>query len=293
MGHAANALTRLPLLGSIDGSTRAHPPRIRHPTFGRSSSRVATVIRFVVDDNRRLPAGVGQLVKRQLFRDVPPFTCNIAFACGPIRRNRGSYSDPSSPWFNVFTGVYEVVVKRSLWPEPFAYRDGKPMPEQLLRLGVADWWYFSAYLYGVPLGTDMCGDPLAGAQWTSAPHCGPEGLARWDRVDACGIRVPAPSAALRWWERGQPSPVWRALWQLTLGCPPQRAASPRHCLMRARTLLRTYSDDRHHRTLVLGATANMSHPNVAATTSLLEAQFRSIEDLAMTRYRRYGGRFDA
>jgi hypothetical protein len=58
--------------------------------------------------------------------------------------------------------------------------------------------------------------------------------------------------------------------------------------MGARALICSFSDDRTHRTLVLGAAVDVAHPDTAAVTSLLEAQLEAIEALARGRYRDYG-----
>jgi hypothetical protein len=289
MGLAAAVLTRLPLVGSIDGSVRAHPPTVNHPTLGRSSSRVPTVVRFKVDDKHRPPAGVGRLTKQTLFAELPPFTCNVAFACGPIHRNVGTYADPSSPWFNIFTGVYEVVAERTLWPHPFGYHhDRRPQPEHVIRLGVADWTYFSAHLYGVALADIDNRDPLHGVRCSTTPHPMPDPLTRWDLLEIEGVRIPDPAQAQRFWTRGQLPHVWRGVWQIALGLPPPDNGPTRPSVMRARVLMCTRSDARNHRTLVLGATADTNHPNAALTNSLLETQFHAIEQLARTRYNNYG-----
>jgi hypothetical protein len=288
MGRLVGALTHLPLIGSIDGSLRARPPMIDHPTLGRSVSRAPTVVRFRVDDRRRMPAGVGRLAKQTLFADLPPFTCSVAFACGPIRRTMGSYADPSSPWFNVFTGVYEVLAERVLWAQPFGYGDGRPSPEHVIRLGVADWNYFSAHLYGVPLADLASEDALDGVRWWARPHPAGDVPSGWDRLEIEGVGAPDPSRAQPWWVRGEPSRLWRGLWQFAFGRPAHRSTSSRPSVMRARVLMCAYSDARVHRTLVLGATANTTHPDDAAVEALLDAQFQSIEHLARTRYGHYG-----
>ncbi len=181
----------LPELGAVDGHVFAAGVQIDDPRIGASVSP-PVVVRIEVDENGKPePAGVGALVKRKFFADRQPFLFNVMFACGrPEPGGAGSYTDPRSIWFNVFVGYYEIDVSKALWKRPFAYDlDGKQVEmDDMIRLGKADWNYFSNYVYGVPEGAITPHDALAPARGRSL---GKEriGHRMWDLIEIEGAEM--------------------------------------------------------------------------------------------------------
>lgn len=146
---------RLPLVGEIDGRFEVKPAVIDDPVYGQST-HLPTVLEIVVSDKRRWPLRVGKLVDRRFFADRPPIIFNVCFSCHhPDARGRSAYADPTSHWFNVFFGFYEIDVRKAQWGRPFGFKSAdREHPEiefdDLQRIGKSDWNYFSNYVYGVP-----------------------------------------------------------------------------------------------------------------------------------------------
>jgi len=143
------------LPGSIDGHMLAYAPVINDPEFGDSSvKKVPFVLRILVQDEQigTDPVHIGKLGKDMVFPEYPRFQFNVAASVGESTSNGGVYGDPSSIWFNVFLGFYEIVAKeKDGWTRPFGYEeDGTTInKEDFARLFCVDWNLFSAFMYGV------------------------------------------------------------------------------------------------------------------------------------------------
>ncbi len=146
-----------PSIGIIDDRTAFYPPVVDDPTYGRSQNCMDTILRFHVEDNERKVCRVGQLVKQRMFpAPYQPFVFNAVACVGEFTEDGPQrYGNPRSPWFNVFLGYYQIDCDRSVWDRPFGFEapaciHSVPRIEDLLRLGKADWNYFSNWDYGVP-----------------------------------------------------------------------------------------------------------------------------------------------
>jgi hypothetical protein len=100
------------------------------------------------------PNRAGAKAKKALFSTYPEFDFTVVFASAkPSFFRISDYANPKSHWFNVFYGYYDVVVPAELG-RPFGYKqqDGEWVVdfEDVVRLGKADWNYFSNHVYGVP-----------------------------------------------------------------------------------------------------------------------------------------------
>jgi len=100
------------------------------------------------------PNRIGERAKRALFPQDPEFDFTVVFASAkPDFFRKSDYANPDSHWFNVFYGYYDVVVPAEMG-HPFGYRevDGEWVVhfEDIVRIGKADWNYFSNHVYGVP-----------------------------------------------------------------------------------------------------------------------------------------------
>jgi hypothetical protein len=146
-----------PTAGAVDGSPTPHPPVV-DPVWGASGPSGHGITRFHVSTDERALADVGRIVKAELFDHLPPFAVNVVACCGrPTGPNApGVYGDPESHWFNGFFGTYQIdCAKADGWTRPFGYESAAGVTstthdDDLVRLGVADWNWFSNYLYGVP-----------------------------------------------------------------------------------------------------------------------------------------------
>src|SRR3954454_18638969 len=131
-----------PAHGSVGGDRDAHPPIFKDPDFGQTKMSSKNVTRIFVEDRYRRLANVGQVVKKTLWDDYPDWVFNTVACVGAFDEDgRGSYSDPTSPWFNVFLGYYQIDArKKGGWDRPFAYEgaDGaasKVRIDEVIRLG--------------------------------------------------------------------------------------------------------------------------------------------------------------
>jgi hypothetical protein len=146
-----------PATGKIGGSSTVQEPLMVDARFGRSQLCTPAVLRIFVDDEERAVSPVGRLVKRALFPHHPPFVFNTVACVGQAQPQRllGAYTNPGSPWFNVFFGYYQLDSPKSDWARPFGYRSADGVTsdveiEDVIRLGKSDWNYFSNWMYGVP-----------------------------------------------------------------------------------------------------------------------------------------------
>ena len=151
--------------------------------FGRARSPGYGLQVDIAKHDWDAPARVGRLVHDALFPDEPDFSFNVEFARG----DGDAYTDPTSIWFNAFMGYYEIKVPKETWHRPFGYRfeagGTRIAPDDLLRIGRADWNYFSAYLYGVPFSVVDASARQGGMLY----HLGrTEGLRSWDLVELDG-----------------------------------------------------------------------------------------------------------
>jgi hypothetical protein len=155
-----------PCGGELHGVAAVVAPVVPASPWGPSGAPSHGITRIHVTDEARQLTDIGRLVKRKLFPDHPPFTFNVLACCGSptgAATGPGTYSDPDSIWFNVFYGSYQLdCAKSDGWQRPFAYEsaagiESVPHAEDIVRLGKADWNWFSNYLYGVPAAAcDRC-----------------------------------------------------------------------------------------------------------------------------------------
>ncbi len=298
------ALTSLPLVGAVGGSPFAHGPVVEDadPVIGRSVSLGPTVVRIVVGDEGGAPANVGSLVKRKFFPERPGFLFNVCFSRGPGR----SYGDPHSIWFNVFVGYYEIDVARRSWGRPFGYLSGRGVApaidfEDVVRIGKADWNYFSNYMYGVParhiepfdrvdLGAVRCAhlgrERICGGRTEARGHY-------WDSVELDHVEVVSAYLSDGDGEALEsPSPLLSPLWRLSFGRPCPRLTHPRSFIptdMRAR-LYMSYSECHHpalgesYRTHIFGGTVNNAYPDAEKNGRFLDLQMRALRRVIREHY---------
>jgi hypothetical protein len=257
-------------------------------------SRAATVTRIVIDERAKAPGRVGALVKRKFFDDYPPFIFNVCFSCGAAgRRSAGTYCDPHSIWFNVFLGYYEIVAPKSLWSRPFGYDTAGGQAavrfEDVVRIGKADWNYFSNYLYGVPerliepynrvrMDKVRCLD--LGRERIPAAVGGGEAGRYWDVVEVDGVEVVSAYVSGRDGNKLESPSLLSPLWRLSFGRPNPRGDYPDSFIptvMRARLYL-SHGEGRHprlggvYRTVIFGGTVNTGYRDAEENERFLERQ---------------------
>jgi hypothetical protein len=279
-----------PVLGSVAGHGIAYPPVIDSHEFGKSRSVVPNINRIVVDDKPRLGTDVGNKVKTIFFAHEPAFLFNVCFAVGEFTLGgSGLYGDPSSIWFNVFMGYYEIDVPVSRG-RPFGYQTESTSSRQiegsdLTRIAKADWNYFSNYIYGVPEEYIRPHNTLTD-QVTFQQTTERIGNKDWDHVVVDGVKVvsgyaPAGRGLLN--NSALLSPVWRetfggAVTKPTEGVPPFVGTT-----LQAGMYMSFHKEDGRYRTRIFGGTITDRHKNqdffnaqMGACKNVIVANFSSL-----------------
>ena len=280
--HALNSLwwklkirfQRLPLMGEIGGKTAVPAAKINSKKFGTSSG-LSMAVEIKVNRDESIPEGVGKIVKTELFltddyadRD---FIFNVCFSCGKASIfKKGLYTDPKSHWFNVFFGYYEIDVPAETWKRPFGYafKNGALSIEfrDLRRIGLADWNYFSNYLYGVPRDPiEKCNDPdNPGIEDTDMGRIQIKGRF-WDHVGVDKFRVVSAYTSPGHEHLLQERSIWTPMWRLSYGRPHPRKGIDEcffPCSMKAQFYMsytEGYDTDMKktaYKTLIFGGTVN-------------------------------------
>jgi hypothetical protein len=154
-------LLNLPNVGRIgDETAMGKPALINDAEFGQSSA-MPSILNVPVSPQKQGLLSVGQHAYQKCFAGYPPFDFNVDFSCAkadPLT-GKSEYADPRSPWSNVFFGRYEIDAPlgkdgdATKWSRPFGFNSTKPGDinfDDILKLGNADWGYFSNWMYGVP-----------------------------------------------------------------------------------------------------------------------------------------------
>jgi hypothetical protein len=287
----------LPELGEVDGRTFGGAVTVNDPRFGASASPGVVVLIKVQDGGDNGPAHVGAEVKRAFFPDTPPFHFNVSFACGKPEADGGAYTDPHSIWFNVFVGYYEIDVRKAAWGRPFGYqrgdRDAPIATEDILRIGKADWNYFSNYLYGVPLDVVRGFDQKRAG---TARYAGRKRVGKrdWDVLELEQVEVLSAYVSGK---DGQAlvdtAQLSTDAWRASFGGIHPRPDFPKSFIpthMRARIYMsfregkeRT-TGERTYRTTLFGATTNDVFPDAKENDRFLEVQDAALQKVMATSY---------
>lgn len=254
-----------PTLGAVGGQIEAHPPQINDATHGNSASIVPTITRIPVDTVERIGTPVGKLVKQALFPATPNFVFNVCFAVGPFEPFLpGAYGDPTSIWFNVFAGYYQIDCPKPSWDRPFGYTLGPsgatPAFDDLVLIGKADWNYFSNWMYGVPLDQVQPYDkPDPGVVCRSLGRR-TVGQTQWDLVDIDGFSAVSAyqseaAGAAQLVDNTPLTPLWR----VTYGEPQGQPGHDQSFVgtsMHAQLLMAYSEDATAYHTYLFGGTVN-------------------------------------
>jgi hypothetical protein len=279
-----------PTLGAVGGELLAHPPAVDAGGAGASQSIVPTITRIPVSARPRIGTPVGSMVKAALFADTPDFDFNVCFAVGPFRPFRaGAYGNPTSPWFNVFVGYYQIDCPRPAWTRPFGYTSASPGAaiafDDILRIGKADWNYFSNWMYGVPLSAITPYDqPDPGVICTVLDRV-TIGQRQWDQVDVDGLTAvsayQAPGSTLL-----ADNTVLTPLWRVTYGEPesvPGFDASFIGTQLHARLYMAWSEDASGFHTYLFGGTVNKAF-DAAGNPQFLADQMTACEAVIAEHY---------
>jgi hypothetical protein len=296
-------IRKAPMVGEVKNAIFIHGADFSSRKFGESRAFPA-VLEIVIDDEEREPGNVGRLVKRALFPHDGRLLFNVAFSCGdPGLWGKGLYTDPRSIWFNVFFGYYELDAPVATWARPFGYRqDGdrfQPELSDVVRIGKADWNYFSNRLYGVPLAAIAPHDAFD-MEKIGHQHLGRVriGESWWDHVVLEGVEVVSAYTAPG--EKGRLedadrlfSPIWRAIFGRP--CPrPEATRSFFPVPMRAELYMAWAKatdvdvEGPVWRTLIFGGTVRSDHPRPDEAREFLHLQLDAVRKVMAHAYARDG-----
>ncbi len=294
----SSLVKRAPLIGEVKNHILVEGADFDDPEFGASRA-MPSVLEIRVGGDRGSPGCVGAIVKERFFRDEGRFIFNVAFSCGdPGLLGPGVYGDPRSIWFNVFFGYYQIDVPRSLWSRPFGYESAEPGAplaiRDILRIGKADWNWFSNYMYGVPREAIEKHDAIGEVPAVVRPRRRIGG-SWWDDLELDGVEVVSAYVAPGEKDRlcnHDPvlSPIWRAIFGRP--CPrPDRRESFIPTTMHARMYLSfravDYDDDLEesaYSTLIFGGTVAREYPDAGARQRFLARQIGAVEHVMTHRY---------
>jgi hypothetical protein len=278
-----------PAVGEIGGTVDFVEPVVDDPRFGRSQLCTPAILRMHVDDGKREISDAGRLVKETLFPEEGPFVFNTIACVGEADGEaRGAYPNPSSPWFNLFFGCYQIDVPRPAWSRPFGYRAADGVRSQvafddITKLGKADWNFFSNWMYGVPraaIDPHNGTDPVATEQRPEPERIG-ETL--WHSAAIEGVTCVStyesdtPGAG-----RLVTNSLIDDVWRRAFGLPnPQRGSDVSFVptTLRAEFHMAYTADDAAYHTLICGGTAR-----VPVDRELLDAQMAAIRTVIETGY---------
>jgi hypothetical protein len=303
-----------PSVGKIGGQPAAYEPELpkdpaapgpsRRSRFGDARLCSPEVLRFYVADKpRRWMAPVGQIVKREMFPSprYGDFVFNTVACVGEPDddENLGRYTDPRSLWFNVFFGYYQIDVPIAQWKNrPFGYASDDGFgsaieAEDLVRLGKADWNWFSNWMYGVPeqdirACDKITDDELRGVKRLSSPF--EAGSRWWHRVELGAVKVASS------YESGddgaakliENTPLWRA-WRDSFGLPnPQRGEGPSFfpTMMRGQVYMSYEKDEQagEFHTRIFGGTVRADGKQTGDEQAFLDDQLEALGRLIGSRY---------
>jgi hypothetical protein len=286
-------------VGQIDHEKINRVPKVEDPRFGESGG-LPLSLSIVVDRKSPGPINaIGELVDERIFAgpEYPRFVFNVVFACSkPDVRGKSHYADPTSIWHNVFFGYYQLDAPTSAWSRPFGYTAATGRPElrfeDLVRIGKADWNYFSNRMYGVPDAAIRPLDPVDLATVKTVYRGRKKVGARWwDSVEISGIKVVSPYKAAGDRDYEDFDPVLSPLWRRTFGVHPPRPGFPKSFFVTSvkaelfisyRTRHNTKLGERAHETLIFGGTINEDHANAADNQRFLDLQMASLRAIMVT-----------
>jgi len=229
--------------------------------------------------------GIGRIADAALFADprYPLFKVLIAFSCArPTLFGYGEYADPRSIWYNVFLGFYQIDAPSDRWQRPFGYNpDGTVAFEDIVRLGKADWNYFSNHVYGVPLKYSQMNDALDSDMVTSQGQPVQIGGFLWDPIDIQNVKT----VSTYWSGQGEKletfNPLLTPFWRASFGVHdpvPGHTESFFTTRMHARAYVchSQTRDGTAFRTFAFGGTVRQGFPNQAESEQFLDLQMAAI-----------------
>jgi hypothetical protein len=277
-----------PAIGEVGGSPKVFEPVVDHPTFGKSQLCTPVVLRIFVDDQERAIAEVGQIVKEKMFPDRPGFTFNTVACVGHVPDGTpGLYTDPTSPWFNVFFGFYQLDCPKAEWGRPFGYESAAGIKstikaEDVARLGRSDWNWFSNWMYGVPMKHVL---PYSSRDLGSiSPSTSPPrriGASMWHGLTLRGVEVASTyESTAKGAARLTMNTIIDDVWRNSFGLPSPQPGWDESFVptkLVAQVDMAYWEDDASYHTVIFGGTAAVGADGAAFLAEQMTAVRRVIE----------------
>jgi hypothetical protein len=299
------SLRKAALVGEIDNKIFVDGADIDDPKIGKSRA-FPMAQEIVVDKERSAPAGVGKKVDGVFFRDSPKLVFNVAFSCADSNPFfPGAYGDPTSIWFNVFFGYYEIDVAQRAWGRPFGYEnDEKTIRwDDILKIGKSDWNYFSNWVYGVPdkyiRPTNDIADPLTKRTFHGRV---PVGAKKFDLMEVNHAQVVTAYTAKNGAQLVDEDLIFSPAWRIAFGKPHPRPEF-KESFFPARMTAKLYMcfDKKHddvdfgepvYRTFLFGGTINEDWAKTpeqkAENARFLDLQMKAVEKVMTKSYKDLG-----
>jgi hypothetical protein len=282
-----------PTKGMIAGSPSAYAPVV-DPRWGPSGpSGGDGVTRFHLTDDVRAVTDVGPQVKQRMFPGYHPMVLNIVACCGrPLGApdGPGVYGDPTSIWFNVFFGVYQMdCALADGWTRPFGYQGAAGIQsvvrgEDLVRVGKADWNWLSNFMYGVPgaVCEEYSSVDMSKVKFTPTATT-KIGTTQWHYLTMSGVQVAsgyesdAPGAG-----KLVENSILTDEWRRSFGEPSPKPGYPTSFIptvLQSTLVMAYWKDDTAFHTLMFGGTSG-----VGSDAAFLRDQIQGAKVLIGTRY---------
>ncbi len=267
-----------------------------HEKFGRSSSSPIILRIRVAENSNGFPLSVGKKVHKVLFSDYPPFHFKVNFASSQVQYFKSNYSNPSSIWYNVFFGCYEIAVyKKDGWTRPFGYRLDKTLIEDdLIRILKGDWNYFSAHLYGVPLHKVAKFDSLEGVvvKHNTIVRIGAKS---WHLFEVGNVHCVGPALSQHDSMQYNNSLV-NYMWRCSFGVTTQRFANIKESFEQTNMCFAMYvcftETNKGWKTYIFGGSKNDNYPNKHENNEFLGLQMNIMRELIETKHYNLGFDFE-
>jgi hypothetical protein len=225
------------------------------------------------------PDRVGALVKQKLFPTDPDFEFRVVFAQALNPRNdEAAYADPRSLWYDVYFGAY-TITWRSDHPFGYTQQANAINHDDIVRIGLADWNYFTNRVYGVPLAKV---DPYSHYDLTQiGKTVGRERIGKytWDAIEYSSIDVVGPYRADALGPEEVYEPCLTKAWREIFGQHRPIASQPTSYVpakIHAKIYLCFEKHGNEYRTHIFGGTVNANYPDAAENQRFLDRQLKSI-----------------
>ncbi|MBS2032690.1 MAG: hypothetical protein JST54_32750 [Deltaproteobacteria bacterium] len=285
------------VLGDVDHHYLEQEPSVSDPKIGKSHAFPAA-LRIVVSGDALGPMHyIGRTAHNALFAQpaYPEFAFKVVFASADTSFfGNSDYANPASIWCNVFFGYYEIDAPTRLWTRPFGYQSASPDSpvalEDIVRIGKADWNYFSNHMYGVPRDAIVPYDVVDMAA-VKTRDLGREKIGRdyWDHITLADVTVvTAVRSTKDTRDLENTDTVYSDAWRYAFGTAPRSDAvnqsfAPTKMSGEFFMSFRKQRDEEYgeevYKTFIFGGTFGQGYPDAAENARFLALQLASLKKI--------------